>query len=224
MGEAPLIRAPPPRTSRVSGRIPEPPASQGRTVKPGRPTRPTPGRVDEWQGEHPGGSVWSSAVPRLVGGVATRAGETALDTAVAIARGKASRTSLAVTTATVIHGTNDTMAPAAEARLLVERLRETPKRTVVYAELPGAQHAFDFLPSIRTRLTSSAPSSATSLGTATAPSARPWSRRPSTRDGTSRKCPGVDSTRAGKTTQLWALSQAIRSAVTSSRLVSLKIS
>lgn len=49
----------------------------------------------------------------------------------------------------VIHGANDTMAPAAEARLFVERLRETSKRSVVYAELPGAQHAFDVFPSIR---------------------------------------------------------------------------
>ena len=29
------------------------------------------------------------------------------------------------------------------------RLREVSKRTVVYAELPGAQHAFDVFPSIR---------------------------------------------------------------------------
>ena len=50
----------------------------------------------------------------------------------------------------VIHGASDTMAPAEEAALFVERLRQTSRHTVVYAELPGAQHAFDVMPSIRT--------------------------------------------------------------------------
>jgi hypothetical protein len=31
----------------------------------------------------------------------------------------------------------------------VARLRDVSKRSVVYAELPGAQHAFDVFPSIR---------------------------------------------------------------------------
>jgi acetyl esterase/lipase len=41
------------------------------------------------------------------------------------------------------------LVPVEQARLFVERLRQTSKRTVVYAELPGAQHAFDVFPSIR---------------------------------------------------------------------------
>ncbi|WKN50292.1 alpha/beta hydrolase [Nocardioides sp. Arc9.136] len=49
----------------------------------------------------------------------------------------------------VVHGTYDTLVPVAQARAFVERLRSVSKRSVVYAELPGAQHAFDVFPSIR---------------------------------------------------------------------------
>ena len=49
----------------------------------------------------------------------------------------------------VLHGRNDTLVGVDQARRFVERLRETSKRTVVYAELPHAQHAFDVIPSIR---------------------------------------------------------------------------
>ncbi len=49
----------------------------------------------------------------------------------------------------VIHGAHDTLVPVDQARQFVARLRESSKRTVVYAELPGAQHAFDIFPSIR---------------------------------------------------------------------------
>ena len=42
------------------------------------------------------------------------------------------------------------MAPAPEARLFVERLRQISKRSVVYAKLPFAQYVFDFLPPIHT--------------------------------------------------------------------------
>jgi acetyl esterase/lipase len=49
----------------------------------------------------------------------------------------------------VIHGRNDTLVPVAEARSFVERLRSVSKNPVAYAELPGAQHAFDVFPSIR---------------------------------------------------------------------------
>jgi len=49
----------------------------------------------------------------------------------------------------VIHGAHDTLVPVDQARQFVARLRDTSKRTVVYAELPGAQHAFDVFPSIR---------------------------------------------------------------------------
>ncbi len=49
----------------------------------------------------------------------------------------------------VLHGRHDTLVPVDQARLFVEKLRRISKRTVVYAELPGAQHAFDVFPSIR---------------------------------------------------------------------------
>jgi acetyl esterase/lipase len=50
----------------------------------------------------------------------------------------------------VIHGTNDTLVPVGEARTFVERLRRSATAPVVYAEMPGAQHAFEVFPSIRT--------------------------------------------------------------------------
>ena len=49
----------------------------------------------------------------------------------------------------VLHGAHDSLVPVEQARQFVARLREISKRTVVYAELPGAQHAFDVFPSIR---------------------------------------------------------------------------
>jgi len=49
----------------------------------------------------------------------------------------------------VIHGAHDSLVPVDQARQFVGRLREVSKRSVVYAELPGAQHAFDVFPSIR---------------------------------------------------------------------------
>jgi acetyl esterase/lipase len=49
----------------------------------------------------------------------------------------------------VIHGAHDSLVDVAEARELVNQLREISKSKVVYAELPGAQHAFDVFASIR---------------------------------------------------------------------------
>jgi acetyl esterase/lipase len=49
----------------------------------------------------------------------------------------------------VIHGTNDSLVNVTEARELVRRLRERSTSVVAYAELPGAQHAFDVFASIR---------------------------------------------------------------------------
>jgi acetyl esterase/lipase len=49
----------------------------------------------------------------------------------------------------VLHGAHDTLVSVEQARLFVEKLRQVSHRTVVYAELPGAQHAFDVFPSIR---------------------------------------------------------------------------
>jgi len=50
----------------------------------------------------------------------------------------------------VIHGDRDTLAPVEEARYFADQLRETSKAPVVYAELGGAQHAFDLFCSPRT--------------------------------------------------------------------------
>lgn len=49
----------------------------------------------------------------------------------------------------VIHGTNDTLVPVIEARRFVARMREVSTRPVAYAEIGGAQHAFDVFPSVR---------------------------------------------------------------------------
>ncbi|CAG7634468.1 hypothetical protein E143388_07608 [Rhodococcus opacus] len=49
----------------------------------------------------------------------------------------------------VAHGDNDTYVPVGGARNFVTRLRSTSDSPVVYAELPGAQHAFDLFRSIR---------------------------------------------------------------------------
>jgi acetyl esterase/lipase len=49
----------------------------------------------------------------------------------------------------VIHGELDTLVSVDQARLFVAELRRTSRASVVYAELPGAQHAFDVFHSIR---------------------------------------------------------------------------
>jgi acetyl esterase/lipase len=49
----------------------------------------------------------------------------------------------------VVHGDIDTLAPAAEARAFTSALRAVSRQPVVYAELAGAQHAFDVFPSHR---------------------------------------------------------------------------
>jgi acetyl esterase/lipase len=50
----------------------------------------------------------------------------------------------------VIHGANDSLVPVEQARSFVAMLRAESKRPVVYAELPGAQHAFEVFDSPRT--------------------------------------------------------------------------
>lgn len=49
----------------------------------------------------------------------------------------------------VVHGDRDTLAPLADARLFVERLRAVSRAPVLLAEISGAQHAFDVFPSPR---------------------------------------------------------------------------
>jgi len=50
----------------------------------------------------------------------------------------------------IVHGDRDTLAPVEDARLFAETLRAVSRAPVTYAELPGAQHAFDILASPRT--------------------------------------------------------------------------
>ncbi|HJQ44391.1 MAG TPA: alpha/beta hydrolase [Jatrophihabitantaceae bacterium] len=49
----------------------------------------------------------------------------------------------------VLHGRNDTLVPVHDARAFVDRLRAVSSEPVAYAEIGGAQHAFDIFPSIR---------------------------------------------------------------------------
>lgn len=49
----------------------------------------------------------------------------------------------------VAHGDRDTYVPVNGARMLVEHLREASHEPVIYAELPGGQHAFDLFHSVR---------------------------------------------------------------------------
>jgi acetyl esterase/lipase len=51
--------------------------------------------------------------------------------------------------AMILHGSKDTLAPAAEAAHFVQMLRERSDEPVVYAEFAGAHHAFEVFPSIR---------------------------------------------------------------------------
>ncbi len=50
----------------------------------------------------------------------------------------------------VIHGDKDTLVPVAEARNFYSDLRKLSSQPVAYAEIPGAQHAFEIFPSLRT--------------------------------------------------------------------------
>ena len=43
----------------------------------------------------------------------------------------------------IFHGERDSLVPVAMARRFAERLREVSRAKVVYAELEGAQHAFE---------------------------------------------------------------------------------
>jgi acetyl esterase/lipase len=50
----------------------------------------------------------------------------------------------------IVHGDRDTLAPVEEARDFKSELQSTSRAPVVYAELKGAQHAFDVFCSPRT--------------------------------------------------------------------------
>jgi acetyl esterase/lipase len=49
----------------------------------------------------------------------------------------------------VLHGTHDSLASVEDARHFAARLREVSVQPVAYAELPGAQHAWDVFRSVR---------------------------------------------------------------------------
>jgi acetyl esterase/lipase len=49
----------------------------------------------------------------------------------------------------IAHPDRDTLVIVEDARQFVRHLRKTSSNPIVYAELPGAQHAFDFFYSIR---------------------------------------------------------------------------
>jgi acetyl esterase/lipase len=49
----------------------------------------------------------------------------------------------------IIHGALDTLVLREDARMFADRLRATSRQPVAYAELPGAQHNFDFFHSVR---------------------------------------------------------------------------
>jgi acetyl esterase/lipase len=49
----------------------------------------------------------------------------------------------------VVHGTHDTLVPVEEARRFSSMLTTASANPVVYAEIPGAQHAFEIFPSLR---------------------------------------------------------------------------
>jgi acetyl esterase/lipase len=50
----------------------------------------------------------------------------------------------------VIHGTHDSLASVEEARHFAQALQQSSKQPVAYAEIPGAQHAFEIFHSLRT--------------------------------------------------------------------------
>lgn len=53
----------------------------------------------------------------------------------------------------VLHGINDSLVPIEQPRAFVDALRKSSRQPVVYAEVPGAQHAFEMMPSVRTHAT-----------------------------------------------------------------------
>jgi acetyl esterase/lipase len=53
----------------------------------------------------------------------------------------------------VIHGDIDTFTNHEQARAFAQALSAVSRNPVAYAELPGAQHSFDVMPSVRTSAT-----------------------------------------------------------------------
>jgi acetyl esterase/lipase len=53
----------------------------------------------------------------------------------------------------VLHGTHDSLAVVQDARVFVHKLQEVSQQPVVYAEIPGAEHAWELFHSLRTEHT-----------------------------------------------------------------------
>ncbi|MCX2931461.1 alpha/beta hydrolase [Mycobacterium sp. CVI_P3] len=56
----------------------------------------------------------------------------------------------------VLHGENDAVIPSSQARAFTTALRKSGSRTVSYAELPNAHHAFDTIATLRCQLAAEA--------------------------------------------------------------------
>jgi acetyl esterase/lipase len=52
----------------------------------------------------------------------------------------------------LVHGDYDSLVPVAEARGMYAALRAVSRQSLAYAEIPGAQHAFEIFPSLRSAL------------------------------------------------------------------------
>lgn len=52
----------------------------------------------------------------------------------------------------LVHGDYDSLVPVAEARGMYKALRAASRQPTAYAEIPGAQHAFEIFPSLRSAL------------------------------------------------------------------------
>lgn len=52
----------------------------------------------------------------------------------------------------IVHGSHDSLVSVEQARQFVSALRAVSTAPVLYAEIPGAQHAFEIFPSLRTAL------------------------------------------------------------------------
>ena len=50
----------------------------------------------------------------------------------------------------IFHGDQDTLVPVEDARAFTKKLEQTSRNPVLYVEMPGAEHAFDIFPSLRT--------------------------------------------------------------------------
>jgi dipeptidyl aminopeptidase/acylaminoacyl peptidase len=56
----------------------------------------------------------------------------------------------------ILHGENDDVVPNAQARAFASALRSAGARTVSYAEIPHAHHAFDTIATLRCQLAAEA--------------------------------------------------------------------